>query len=252
MSFSWSTFALQAINFLLLVWLLKRFLFTPVSAIVAQRKAEIVRLQTEAEAARQAAEQSRKDFEQRRAEIDAQRERIIDQARAELNEERSRIIETARADIEKLRSTASKQLDEERERAAGEITERTVQIAVQLASRLLQEFTAPRLDELLLDRVLDYLDRLGISERAALLDQSPPGNGSVIVITACPLEAEVESKWRAALKQRFGQSQGITFAIDQGLIAGTELKFPHANLCFSWRHALGQAQQELKQHEHAE
>ena len=67
MSFSWSTFALQAVNFLVLVWLLRRFLFKPVGAIVAERKAEIARAQAEAEAARQSAEQARKDLEARRS-----------------------------------------------------------------------------------------------------------------------------------------------------------------------------------------
>jgi F-type H+-transporting ATPase subunit b len=69
MSFSWTTFALQAVNFLILVWLLKRFLFKPVGNLVAERKAEIVRAQAEAEAARQSAERARKEIEARQSQI---------------------------------------------------------------------------------------------------------------------------------------------------------------------------------------
>src|SRR5271169_6452619 len=47
MNFSWWTFALQAVNFLILIWLLRRFLFKPVSAIVARRQQEIARGMTE-------------------------------------------------------------------------------------------------------------------------------------------------------------------------------------------------------------
>ena len=55
MSFSWWTFGLQAVNFLVLVWLLRRFLFKPVTAMVARRKEEIARGMAEVAAEKQTA-----------------------------------------------------------------------------------------------------------------------------------------------------------------------------------------------------
>jgi F-type H+-transporting ATPase subunit b len=250
MSFSWTTFALQAVNFLVLVWLLTRFLFKPVRAIVSRRKAEIARAQAEAEAARQSADKARKSFEARRLEIEAQQQSIIDQARAAMAVEQSKMIEAARADIEKLKTAAGKRLDEERENAARELFERSLQIAVGLAQRLLKQVAAPRLDELFLDRVLDQFDHLNETERAALLGQAGRDSGEVVVTTAYPLGAGAEAQWRAALSKRVAGSQPIIFAVNSNLIAGTELKFPHATLRFSWRDNLADAQQELLQHEH--
>jgi F-type H+-transporting ATPase subunit b len=251
MSFSWSTFALQVVNFLVLIWLLKRFLFKPVSAIVARRKAEIGRAQAEAETARQSAEQARKEFEQRRTEIEVERQAISEQTRAELADQRSKMIQSAQAEIDKLKSAMLKQLDEERENAAREISDHAVQIAVQLADRILRQCAAPFLDELFLNRLVNHLDHLTIAERTALLDQSGPGRGSLFVTTASPLGPDMESKWRAALAKRLSVSPHITFAVDKDLIAGTELKFPLAVLRFSWRQALAEAQQELTRSEHA-
>lgn len=245
MSFSWTTFALQAVNFLVLVWLLKRFLFKPVGAIVARRKEEISRALAEAAAARQSAEQARKDFESRESEIEAQRQAIIDQARAQLADDHAKMIEAARAEMEQLKSAALKHLDEERDSAAREVFDRSVQIAILLAQRLLQQFAGPRAEELLLDRVLDHLDHLAAAERAALLGQFGQDGGQLIVTTAYPLASEGESKWRAALGERLGGRPQIAFAIDQDLIAGAELKFPHAILRFSWRDSLADAQREL-------
>ncbi len=251
MSFSWSTFALQAVNFLILIWLLKRFLFKPVSAIVAQRKTEITRMQAEAEVARQSAEQARKEFEQSRSEVEARRQALSEQTRAELADQRSKMIQAAQAEIDKLKSAMVKQLDEEREDAAREISERAVQIAVQLAERLLRQCAAPSLNELFLNRLVDHLDHLTIAERAALLDQSGPDRGSLSVTTACPLDPETQSKWRMALAKHLGVSAPVRFEVDNDLIAGVELKFPLAVLRFSWRQALAEAQQELTQREHA-
>ena len=250
MSFSWSTFALQAVNFLVLVWLLKRFLFKPVGAIVAQRKAEIARSLEQAEAARQSAERARHEFDERRAEIEARRQGLIDRTRAELADERAKMIDAARAEIDNLKTAALTRLDEERENAAREIVGRSAQIAVRLAGRMLGQFASPRLDEMFLERVLDRLNRLSTSERAALLSQRGTDTGQLIVTTACPLDAAAESKWRAALGDHLGCR--IAFAVDKELIAGAELKFPGATLHFSWRDNLADAQRELSQHEHVE
>jgi F-type H+-transporting ATPase subunit b len=251
MSFSWSTFALQVVNFLVLVWLLKRFLFKPVSAIVARRKAEIARAQAEAETARQGAEQAHKDFDQHLAENEAQRQALSEQTRSELAAERTKMIEAAQAEIDKLKSAMLNQIDQERENAAHEMSDQAVEIAVQLADRLLRQCSAPALDELFLHRLMDYLDRLSAAERAALLDQSGPDSGSLSVTTASPLDPDSESKWRGALTRHLGGERRITFAVDKSLIAGTELKFPLAVLRFSWRQALAEAQQELTQREHS-
>ncbi len=251
MSFSWTTFALQAVNFLVLVWLLKRFLFKPVGAIVAERKMEIARVQAEAETARQSAEEARKEFESRQAQIAAERQGIIDHARTQLANERGRMLEAARADIEKLKAAASKRVEEERGTASRELFERSIQIAVGLAQRLLQQFSAPGLEELFLERALDHLDHLSAADRAALISEFGRDGAQLIVTTAYPLSPAGESKWRATLSERLGEHSQIMFVTDKDLIAGAELKFPHAILHFSWRDALADAQRELIRNEHA-
>jgi F-type H+-transporting ATPase subunit b len=249
MSFSWSTFALQAVNFLVLVWLLQRFLFKPIAAIVARRKQEIARALAEAAAANQRAEEARKEFELRQTQLEAERQNLIDQVRAQLADERAKMIQAAREDIEKLKSAALKRLDEERDDAAREVFDQSVQIAVHLAERLLLQLAGPRVDDLFLDRVLDRFDHLSATQRAALFGDTRNDRAQLIVATAYPLNGNAEAKWRSALSERLGAQPQIEFTIEQGLIAGAELKFPRAVLRFSWRDCLTDAQRELNSHE---
>jgi len=251
MSFSWSTFALQAVNFLVLVWLLKRFLLVPVGAIVAQRRAEISHALADAEHARQSAEQARRAFDLRQSEIEAQRQSLLGTGRAQLVDERAKMTEEARAEVEKLRSAALKRIEEERDTAASEVFDRAVDIGVRLAQRLLRQFAAPRVEELFVGRVIDYLDHLTPLERTALLGQFEHDGAALIVTTASVLDSAAESKWRAALSERLGVQSQITFCADPELIAGAELKFPHAILRFNWRDTLADARRELIKHGHA-
>lgn len=249
MTFSWTTFALQAVNFLILVWLLKRFLFKPVANLVTQRKASISRAQSEAERAQRAADQARKDLEAQRAELDQQRQALIDQTRAQLADERAAMIEAARGEVEKLKAAARQQLDEERHSAGRELFAHTVQTAVELASQLLRQVAQAPLDQPFLEQALERLDRLAANERADLLGQlARDGGQQLVVTTAHPLDADSQAKWRAALSGRLGEAVRIVFTADQELIAGVRLGFPHATLRFSWRDNLTHAQSELIEH----
>jgi len=247
MSFSWSTFALQAVNFLVLVWLLKRFLLKPVTAIVARRRLEISNAMTETEAARQSAEEARRNFELRQSQVETERQTLLDQVRTQLRAEHSKMVEEASAEIEKLRSVALKQVAEEKDKAAQEVFERAVQIGLGLTRRILHQYRVEDVDEASFNQVLDYWDHLPAAECATVLDQFGHDGGQLTVATANALDSERQTKWLTALNERIGKSSPVAFVTDQELIAGVELRFPHATLRFTWRDAIAQAQRELSQ-----
>ena len=69
--------ALQATNFVILAWLLHRFLYRPVTTVVAQRRALVQKDFEEAQQAKHAADVHRRGYEHRIAEITSERERVI-------------------------------------------------------------------------------------------------------------------------------------------------------------------------------
>jgi len=247
MNFSWWTFALQAANFLVLVWLLQRFLFKPVKTIVAQRKAEISRALSEAAAEKDRAERLKQETTAERSGIGAERQKMIDDERALLSAEREKMLEEVRSETEKIRSQALKRLDEERTAAGNELFERTIALATELAERLLRETAGPSMERPFLGRVIDYLDRLPAAERARLLSQS--SNGALMVTTAHPLDIQQQSEWRDQLAQRLSTGLSVKFGADPTLIAGVEVTFPHAVLRFNWRDTVATALIELQKNE---
>lgn len=244
MNFSWWTFALQAANFLILIWLLQRFLFKPVKAIVARRKEEISRALTEASQEKESAQRLMQEIEVKRSEIDAERQKMIDEERAQLSTERKKIVEETRSEVEKVRDQALKRLDEERAAASNELFERTVALATNLTERLLRELAVPSIEQPFLGRVLDYLDRLAKEERAKLF---PRLDAAVLfVTTAHPLGVQEQSEWHEQLAKRLGAAFSIKFSADPALIAGTVITFPHAILRFNWRDTLTTALKQIR------
>ena len=249
MNFSWWTFALQAANFLILIWLLQRFLFKPVSAIVARRREEIARGMSEAAAEKQSALQAKQELETQKAALEGERQRVIDEYRAQFGSERKKILEEAHAEANEMLEQARKRIAEERGAAVEELFSRAIGVASSLAERLLRELALPSIEQLFLDRVTDYLDRLPAQERASLVSQ--PGANTLTVTTAHQLNAREEAQWCEELKKRIGASATITFRADCALIAGTEISFPDAVLRFSWRESLAAAAKEIRRNEHS-
>jgi F-type H+-transporting ATPase subunit b len=247
MNFSWWTFALQAANFLILVWLLQRFLFKPIKAVVGRRKEEVSRTLTEASAEKESAERLKQEIEAQRSEIGAERQEMIDEVRAQLSAERQKMIEEARREVEKVREQTSKRLDEERIAVGSNLFEQTIALATNLAERLLREVAVGSLEQPFLGRVIDYLDHLSAPERAKLF---PRMNSEVLLVTtAHPLGAEEQSQWREQLAKRLGAEMGIDFSTDPGLIAGTVITFPHGILRFNWHDSLTAALKEFHRDE---
>jgi len=73
MDLSWSTFVLEIINFLVLVWILKRFLYKPVLDVIARRRAGIEKSMADAEALHADAEKLQEQYEDRLAVWDQER-----------------------------------------------------------------------------------------------------------------------------------------------------------------------------------
>jgi F-type H+-transporting ATPase subunit b len=242
MNFSWWTFALQAANFLILVWLLQRFLFKPVRGIVARRREEISRAVTEASAERDTAEQLKQEMQAQRSRIDAERQTLLEQQSVQLSAQRQAIVEQARVEAEKVKAQALAQLDQERATARGELFEQSVQLATELAERLLREVALPSLDYPFLARVLDYLDRIPAAARSNLLAEL--GSNSLIVTTAHPIAVDEQNEWRDRLAKRIG-ANNVKFEADPVLIAGATVEFAHSILRFNWRDSLATAKRKL-------
>ena len=249
MNFSWWTFALQAANFLILVWLLRRFLFKPVSAIVARRKEEIARQLSEVSAEKQAALHITEELRSQKAAVEGERREAIEEERAQLAIERSKMLEEARAEANEISVQARKKIAEERAAATEELFSRTVELATGLAEGFLREVALPSMERLFLARMVDYIDRLPAEERANLV--SHLGSNTLVVTTAHQLDANEEAEWRDQLGKRIGNSATLKFHADPALIMGAEITFPNAILRFSWRESLAEAVKEFHRNEHS-
>ena len=108
MQIDWWTLGLQAINALVLIWLLNRFLFRPVAAILTERQAETRRIVAEAEAAKAAAEKERDSAQKTASELAASRSEALKDAAEDAEKQKALLLAAARGEADRLRAEAKK------------------------------------------------------------------------------------------------------------------------------------------------
>lgn len=247
MHFDWWTFALQTVNFAVLVWLLNRFLYRPVLRMIEARRQEVDKQFAGAKAAEQKADAKLKEVESERAKIDAEREQITKAATQEAAETARIRAAQAEAQAEALMEDTRKTLAREREQAKAELHQFALDMAADMARKLVSELPAEKRAEAWLERIDGYFAKLPPQERKALVGQA--ANGTPIGVTsAVPLPPDAAEAWRKRLRQILGGKAAVTFAVDPQLIAGVELHFPEAILRFSLQDAISRLHSEVEAH----
>lgn len=230
------TILLQTINFLILVWLLRRFLYRPVLAVIAAREAETARTRAAAAEARTAAEAARQAAEGERAKLAAERDRLTNEAVAAAEQQKALLLEKARGEADRLLSDARDRIAREREEALEALKTRILDLGTGLSERLLRDIAAEA-TPLLFDRACAAL---------ASLPSPVTGEGTAIQLhAATPIDDAMLAGWTRRLSEILGHPVSLTLRVDPDLVAGVELHFPDTVLSQSWRDALNRARQEM-------
>ncbi|KGX56754.1 ATP synthase delta (OSCP) subunit [Burkholderia pseudomallei TSV5] len=211
MRIDWSTLALQTVNVVVLVWLLSRFLFRPVSDIIAKRQAAARKLIDDASRERDAAH--------------AERER----ARAERAS-----LAAARADAQALRDAARAQADADAVQRTKALDARATRLAIDIAAKLLARLPDSARVAGFVDGVAASLARLPADVRASLADE----DAQVRLVAPRALTAQEEAACRAAFAASVGRPLEPDVRVDPALIAGLELESKYANVRNSLRQDL--------------
>ena len=231
MTIDWWTLGIQAVNVLILIWLLARFFWRPVAAIIEQRRATAQQILAEAEAKRSQATNALAEIERTRAGFDREREAIIAAAHEAAEQARAVLLASAAKEAAALEASARTAIEKERDAAEAAWAERANVLAVEIAERLVARLDGPVVSAAFLDWLLQEIRAL-----PALVRDAAAADGVILeAISATQIEPANQERYRKVICEAFGARPQITFKVDPALIAGLELHGPHLVVANSWR-----------------
>ncbi len=222
MLIDWFTVIAQIINFLVLVWLLKRFLYKPILGAIDAREKRIVAQLADAAALKSEAQKQLDDFHRQSETFANQRDALLSQATTEAHAERQRLLEEVRKEADILRSRREEALKSEQRRLNGEIIRRTQQEVLAIAKKALSDLAGADLDERMSEVLIRRLHELNIQERTLIAEDLKSG-GAVFVRSAFDLPQSQRATIEATIKQVFSAEAQVQFEIAPDLVGGIEL-----------------------------
>ena len=223
MELSWSTFVLELINFLVLVWILKRFLYKPILEVIAQRKAGIEKVRAEAEDLHASAEQLRQHYEGRLAAWNRERQQARDDLKRELEAERSRGIEECRRELEEEREKAQAVEASRQADALALVQHTALTQGASFASRLLTAGAGADTQAGLVELVIADLPQLPEERVAAIRNSLAQTPGDIVVTSAFALTGDQRGRLEQALSMIIGTATPPRFELDSKLLAGVRI-----------------------------
>ncbi|HEX7972158.1 MAG TPA: F0F1 ATP synthase subunit B [Thiobacillus sp.] len=223
MLIDWFTVIAQAVNFLILVGLLKRFLYRPILDAIDAREKRIALALADADAKRAEAEKERDAFQHRNAEFDRQRDALWSQATGEAKAERLRLLDAARQASDSLRARQQEALIRERQGLDEALARRTREEVLAIARKVLADLAGATLEERMTDVFLRRLRELDDAALAGLKSAFEASSGPLLVRTAFALSPPHRAAIETALRETLGGKMQVRFETAPDLVSGIEI-----------------------------
>ena len=223
MLIDWFTIVAQVLNFLILVWLMKRFLYKPILRALDEREKRIAAELANADKKMADAQKKSDEFTHKNEEFDQQRAALLRKATDEVQAERQRLLEEARKAAAALSSKRLETLRNEEHDLHQAISRRTQQEVFAIARKTLTDLAGASLEERMVDVFISRLRELNGEKKGLLASAFKASPGPVIVRTTFDLPSAQRASTEGAIKEALGAEIQVQFVTAPDLISGIEI-----------------------------
>lgn len=218
-----STILLQMANFFILVFILYRFLFTPLKKAMQKREEMVTKAMDEAAQAKAEAEKVRQEYEQKSSNIDAEIAARKNEARIVIEQTRQQMLSEVQEQADRIRHQTEDTLASLRAEAIQQHKQEIADLVAQFAREMMTDLMNPQLQKLYQEEFLDKIKAIDLSR---FVDTSTHNEEEYIkAIMAVDAEQDFQDRLQAHLKQQIPVPFTLTFETDEKLIAGGIMRF---------------------------
>ena len=218
----WFTIAAQAVNFLILVWLMKRYLYKPVLNAIDEREKRIAAELANAGARKAEAEKEHDEFQHKNADFDRERAALLAKATEEAHAERQKLLDEARKAALDLTAKRQGALRTEENSLHEAIRRRTQQEVFAIARKALKDLAGTSLEARMVDVFVRRLHELSGEEKGKLAVALKAAHGGGVVRTTFVLAPAECAAAEGAIKDTLGAEAQVQFLTSPELIGGIE------------------------------
>jgi len=223
MLIDWFTVIAQAVNFIILVWLMKRFLYQPILSALDAREKRIAAELADADARKAEAGKEREDYRRKNDEFDRERAALLSQATDAAAAERRRLLDEARKDADGLRAKLQDTLSTEYRGLHEEIARRTQAEVFAVARKTLADLAGASLEERMAEVFVRRLREMDRDEKARLASTLKSPELPVLVRSAYGLTSAQRASIEDTIRDALAAENPVRYEVVPNLVSGIEL-----------------------------
>lgn len=221
------TFVAQIVNFLVLVLLLQRFLYKPLTRAMERRQEEIDRRLEEGRSLKVEAREEAAELERRREELEETREERLREAEHQARQRRQELLDEARREMEDRRRHWTEELRHEREAFLEDLRQRVSRQVVAVSRQALTDLADADLEHRAVRRFVEGLETLADEDRQILTEAARPPGGAesvdAVVTSTFELPEDIRGRIRSRLEDLLPPETPIEFEPSREPGFGVEL-----------------------------
>ncbi|MBU1565550.1 MAG: F0F1 ATP synthase subunit delta [Proteobacteria bacterium] len=245
MLIDWFTVGAQTLNFLILVWLMKRFLYKPILHAIDEREQRIATELASADRKKDEAEKQSDEFKHKNEELDQERAALLKKATDEAKAEGQRLLDDARKAAEALSEKRMETLRSEAVDLRQDISRSTQQEVFAIARKALTDLATTSLEERLGEVFTRRLREMDDQMKAGLAETLKTASDPAVVRSAFDLPAEQRTAIQNALNETFSAEIDVRFETAPDLISGIELTTNGQKVAWSIADYLGSLEKKV-------
>ena len=223
MLIDWFTVGAQALNFLILVWLLKHFLYKPILNAIDTREKRIAKELADADAKKAEAQKEHDEFQHKNEEFDRQRAALLTKATEDAKAERQRLLDEARKAADAASAKRQESLRRDAHNLNQAVSRLTQQEVFAIARKTLSDLATTSLEESLGEAFTRRLRTMDGNAKAGLGEALKKATEPALLRSAFDLPAEQRAKIQNALNETFSAEIHVRFETAPDLVSGVEL-----------------------------
>jgi len=223
MLLDWFTIGAQALNFLILVWLMKRFLYKPILNAIDAREKLIAKELADADAKKSEAQKERDEFQKKNEEFDQQRAALLTKATDEAKAERVRLLEEARKAADALSAKRQESLINDAHNLNQAISRLTQKEVFAITRKALTDLATTSLEERMGEVFDRRLRELNGQTKNVLGEALKKNSEPALIRSTFDLPEAQRAAIQNALNETFSADIHIRFETSPDLVSGIEL-----------------------------
>lgn len=220
----WFTVIAQIVNFLILVALLKHFLYDRIIRAMDNREQKIRSRLEEAEYKRKEADNEAESYRRKNEELEKKRNEMLAEAREEADRRLKALTREAREQVDQSRRRWQESLEKEKVVFLRDLKQLAAREVVALSRKTLKDMAEADLEERMAEVFVTKIKELKKEDKDALRQAVENGENKAVVRSGFEISEAGRQKITKAVREEITEGAEITYDTDPELIMGLELK----------------------------